>query len=144
MANSQLSMPTTAIQIRSTHVRLLVNDFDAEFRFFRDVLGFQSSFGAEGDNYADFDCNGASIALFKRNLMNEAIGLSEPSASGPGNRLALIFGVSNVDEVTAQLRARGIAFVTEPHDRPVWGIRVAHFRDPEGNLIEINSGLGSD
>jgi catechol 2,3-dioxygenase-like lactoylglutathione lyase family enzyme len=26
-------------------------------------------------------------------------------------------------------------------DRPEWGIRTAHFRDPDGNLIEINQPL---
>jgi len=32
-------------------------------------------------------------------------------------------------------------FETEPTDRSVWGIRTAHFRDPDGNLIEINHAL---
>src|SRR5579871_2900897 len=57
--------------ITNTHIRLLVKDYDKEFRFFRDVLGFKSTFGAEGGNYADFDCNGVTIALFKRSLMSE-------------------------------------------------------------------------
>jgi hypothetical protein len=37
-----------------THVRLLVEDFDVCFRFYRDVLGFTVTWGAEGDGYADF------------------------------------------------------------------------------------------
>ena len=139
-----LMSTTTAIQntIRSTHVRLLVSDYDKEFRFFRDVLGFKSTYGAEGENYADFDCNGVCIALFKRNLMSEDVKTSaKPVQSDSQDRVALIFGVADVDAITVKLKSEGVHFVTEPHDRKDWGIRVAHFRDPDGNLIEINHGL---
>ena len=39
------------------------------------------------------------------------------------------------------LRAQGVALVAEPQDRSDWMIRTAHFRDPDGNLIEINSSI---
>jgi len=139
MPNS--TAPTLDVAIKTTHVRLLVDDYDKEFRFFRDVLGFKPTFGAEGDNYADFDCNGFCIALFKRKLMNEDTKAAEPAGAGAKDQLALIFGVPYVDAMAAKLKKQGVAFVTEPHDRKDWGIRVAHFRDPEGNLIEINHGL---
>ena len=54
---------------------------------------------------------------------------------------ALVFFVGDVDVACFKLKKRGVAFVTEPFDRPDWGIRVAHFRDPNGNLIEINGEL---
>jgi hypothetical protein len=28
--------------------------------------------------------------------------------------------------------------VGAPQDRPEWGIRVAHVRDPDGTLVEVN------
>ncbi|MCL4490146.1 MAG: VOC family protein [Chloroflexi bacterium] len=40
--------------MRLTHVRLLVADFDACFRFYRDAIGFQVLWGKEGGGYADF------------------------------------------------------------------------------------------
>jgi catechol 2,3-dioxygenase-like lactoylglutathione lyase family enzyme len=46
-----------------------------------------------------------------------------------------------VDEAYRQLQARGVAFVTIPQSREEWGIRTAHFRDPDGNLLEIYSSL---
>jgi catechol 2,3-dioxygenase-like lactoylglutathione lyase family enzyme len=120
----------------------LVTDYDREFRFFRDVLGLKNTYGTEGENYADFDCNGVCIALFKRHLMNEDLKLAD-TARGPmaPDHAALIFGVPNVDAMATHLKQAGILLVSEPHDREDWGIRVAHFRDPEGNLIEINQGL---
>ncbi|HLK16088.1 MAG TPA: VOC family protein [Fimbriimonadaceae bacterium] len=130
--------------IRTAHIRLLVTDYDREFRFFRDDLGLKNTFGAEGENYADFDCNGVCIALFKRNLMDEDIKApNRTSTSDSPDHAALIFGVPSVNAMAARLKAAGVALVTEPHDRKDWGIRVAHFRDPEGNLIEINQGLTS-
>jgi hypothetical protein len=39
------------------------------------------------------------------------------------------------------LKARGAQFVADLTDRPDWGIRTAHLRDPDGNLIELNSPL---
>jgi catechol 2,3-dioxygenase-like lactoylglutathione lyase family enzyme len=131
-----------ALSIKATHIRLLVKDFDREFRFFRDVLGFKPTFGAEGENYADFDCNGVTVALFKRSLMSEDIDTSgKPAELDAQDRVALIFAVADVDATSEQLRSRGVTIASEPHDRKEWGIRVAHFRDPDGNLIEVNQSL---
>ncbi|MED4617948.1 VOC family protein, partial [Priestia megaterium] len=49
----------------------------------------------------------------------------------------LQFEVENVDKTYNYLRENGIEFVTEPHDRKEWRSRIAHFRDPDKNLIEI-------
>jgi catechol 2,3-dioxygenase-like lactoylglutathione lyase family enzyme len=46
-----------------------------------------------------------------------------------------------VDAVCRQLQAHGVALAVGPTDHPDWGIRTAHFRDPDGNLIEINHPL---
>jgi hypothetical protein len=43
-----------------------------------------------------------------------------------------------------RLGARGVSFLNEPHDRPDWGIRVLHLRDPDGLLIELNEPLPTD
>lgn len=142
MAQSNTSLLDIAPEIKTTHTRLLVSDFDAEFRFFKEVLGFTSTFGAEGESYADFDCAGINIALFKRDLMHDDLyGNSLPTAKESSDHLALIFGVQDLDETVALLKGKGVNFVREPHDRSDWGIRVAHFRDPDGNLIELNEAL---
>src|SRR5579862_9681275 len=74
ISGHRATKPTRNPMIRTTHLRLLVADYDAEFRFFRDILGYRPTFGKEGENYADFDCNGVCIALFKRNLMSDDLG----------------------------------------------------------------------
>lgn len=123
---------------RLTHVRLLVQDYPACFRFYRDVLDFEVAWGEEHGQYADFRAGDATLALYKRELMAEAVGTSDrPADVDAQDRAALIFEIEDVDAAWEQLKARGVRFVTEPQDRPDWGIRTAHFRDPDGNLIEI-------
>jgi len=49
-----------------------------------------------------------------------------------------VFGVENVDTACIVLQEQGVQLLTQSTDRADWGIHTAHFRDPDGNLIEIN------
>jgi catechol 2,3-dioxygenase-like lactoylglutathione lyase family enzyme len=130
--------------MRLTHVRLLVDDFAACFRFYRDVLGFPVLWGDESGDYADFEAGDAKLALYRRGLMAEAVGSAgKPLAADAMDRAAVIFAVDSVDRVCDELRGKGVALETEPENRPTWGVRTAHFRDPDGNLNEINTELES-
>lgn len=125
---------------RSPHLRLLVADFPACFRFYRDALGFAAGYGAEDEAYADFSVGDQTLALFRRGLMAEAVGTSGKTATADAqDRFALVLATDDVDLAVAALRTRGVSPVAGPQNQPDWGIRVAHFRDPDGNLIEINS-----
>jgi predicted enzyme related to lactoylglutathione lyase len=53
----------------------------------------------------------------------------------------LIFAVDDVDEEVRRLTDLGVKMVSEPQDQEAWGLRVAHLRDPEENLIELNKPL---
>ncbi len=125
-----------------THTRLLINNFKDCFVFYRDVMGFKPTYGSEDDVYADFDTGNINIALFGRQNMSAAIGTSSvPDQPNARDTVCLIFAVENVDAACEQLKKQGIGLVTEPTDRQEWGVRTAHFRDPAGNLIEINQAL---
>ncbi len=126
--------------IQSGHVRLLVSDFKACFLFYRDILGLACQFGDENDVYADF--SDVHLALFRQDFMAAAVGTSElPANAICQDRAALILGVDNIDAVCVELVGRGVTLVTQPEDRSDWMIRTAHFRDPDGNLVEINQSL---
>jgi catechol 2,3-dioxygenase-like lactoylglutathione lyase family enzyme len=126
------------VDLRYTYTRLLVSDFPACFRFYRDVLGLTPSFGEEEGTYADFDAGSIAIALFARQEMADAVGAGNLAVrSDAQDRVALIFNVDDVDAVSAELASRGVDFVNQPRDRRDWGGRVAHFRDPDGTLIEL-------
>lgn len=127
-----------------THMRLLVTDYPACFRFYRDVLGFEPTWGDVDGVYADFDTGETTLALFDRESMAESVGRADaPRGADQQDTVAVIFEVASVDATYEALREEA-EFVTEPHDRPGWGIRVAHFRDPSGTLLEINEPLAED
>jgi catechol 2,3-dioxygenase-like lactoylglutathione lyase family enzyme len=145
-------MPTTkkkptaaaAPALKFTHTRLLVEDVDKSYKFYRDTLGFKPKFDAEGSVYAEFDLGGHILALFSRKLMNDVVAPTASCSRGESpDSVVVTFEVADVDKMAADLKSRGVKFLNEPHDQKDWMLRVAHFRDPDGNLIEINKGLSS-
>jgi catechol 2,3-dioxygenase-like lactoylglutathione lyase family enzyme len=130
------------MHLKYTHTRLLVNKFKECFFFYRDVLGFEPRAGDERGPYAEFKTGVVMVSLFVRQFMAHATGTEAKSPSAEGqDRAVLTFQVHDVDEAFEELRQKGVKFVTEPVDRRDWLIRTAHFRDPDGNLLEINSPL---
>ncbi|MFN2590410.1 MAG: VOC family protein [Actinomycetota bacterium] len=127
--------------MRLTHIRLLVDDFARAHRFYREVVGMEPRFGDEQGPYEEFVLGPAILALFDRRQMMEALGTHASILARPervGDSMMVCIDVDDVDAEYDRLREAGVRFITEPHDRPTWFVRVAHFRDPEGNLIELN------
>jgi lactoylglutathione lyase len=126
--------------LNSIHPRLLVQDYQACLHFYRDIMGLEATWD-DGD-YAGFQDGEFRLAIFKRNMMAEAIGNTEkPADVVSQDKLALIFEVDDVDDYHAHLKEKGVRFLKDPQDFISWGIRAAYFRDPDGNLLEINSGI---
>jgi len=132
-----------------THTRLLVSaeKFAESYRFYRDIVGLTPRFDGEKSVYAEFEAgdpmtSGAhALALFREDLMSQALGNAVAQPARPVDRLVICLGVENVDQTAAELAGKGVQLVTQPHDQPAWMIRVAHFRDPAGNLVEISAPL---
>lgn len=129
--------------MRCSYIRLLVNDYEACFRFYSDVLGLSVLWGDEGSRYAEFDVeSGTRLAINQREVMAEALETDTADPELPHqDRLAVIFEVDDVDETAERLATAGARQVMEPRDWTAWGIRAAHFRDPDGYLLEVNRPL---
>jgi catechol 2,3-dioxygenase-like lactoylglutathione lyase family enzyme len=130
------------------HTRLLVMNFPACFRFYRDVLQLRPSWGDEADSYASFTQNQGDdivLALYRRQDMSAVVGTDSLPLDPPSqDRSMLILSVEDVDGMVSRLQKQGVAVVREPADFPDWGIRSAYLRDPDGNLIELSGGLDPD
>jgi lactoylglutathione lyase len=125
--------------VELTHIRLLVDDLDGCVRFYRDTMRFDLT--AQHGDYVEFKAGEVLLALFPRTAMAEAVGF-DPLAAG--DRVALVFHVGDVDTALAEVRERGAVVAAEAQDRPDWGLRVAHLRDPDGNLIELYHDIPSE
>ena len=126
-----------------THVRLLVSDFPTCFAFYKDTLGLEVSWADQESNYAEFAAGSVRLALFSRSEMAAALGVASESGSGTQDGVAVILRVDDVDQACSELAEAGVELITQPQDRPEWGIRTAHLRDPDGNLLELNKRLES-
>ena len=119
-----------------TQIRLLVSDFPAVYRFYRDVLGLTPQFEAEHGPYAKLapDTGSAAVALQDRAQLAEV--LEQLGAEPAGHRALVVLRVDDLDAAYAELVGRGAEFSRAPAsmgDR----IRVAYLADPEGNVVEL-------
>jgi catechol 2,3-dioxygenase-like lactoylglutathione lyase family enzyme len=115
--------------VKLSQVRLLVDDFGESFRFYRDVLGLETSFGEDDGPYASFRTEGGAIAIFERGGQAEVVGLRLP-----GDGAVVVLEVDDTDAEVERLREHVVA---GPVDRTDWGGRVAYLRDPDGHLVEL-------
>ncbi|MEH7381026.1 VOC family protein [Bacillus sp. JJ1533] len=124
-----------------THIRLLVDNYKECFLFYRDILGFEVSWGDEDSRYADFtSIGGVKLGLFEREQMIAAIGAEYTALVENQDKTTLIFKVDSVENTYEKMKDK-LEFITKPHEQVDWMLKVAHFRDPAGNLIEIYENL---
>ncbi|ALC80188.1 hypothetical protein AM592_00170 [Bacillus gobiensis] len=123
----------------------LTRNFKGCFLFYRDILGFDVGWGNEESRYAEFKAGETIIGLFDRKAMAKAVGTGELSLnSNSMDKTALIIHVGSVEETYHSLKKQGVKFINEPHNQVDWGIKVAHFRDPDDNLVEIYEAIESE
>lgn len=131
-----------SVTLDYTHTRLLVSDFTACFRFYRDTLGLTPHIGDEAGPYAEFKVGNIILALFSDELMGQALGKPYKPCQGECPQMVLCMRVDDVNAATNLMKTRGAKVLTEPTDHPAWNIRTAHIADPDGNIIELNHHLG--
>jgi len=118
---------------------LFVRDLARCTTFYRDTLGLQVT--NSDPNSLTFQMENQYLLLLEVSAAADLI-RSEVNALSieGGPRVLLAAGVEDVDAAYELLVAKGVTFLRPPTNQP-WGLRTAHFADPEGNLWEINQSL---
>jgi lactoylglutathione lyase len=124
--------------MKLSQIRLMVKDFNKSVAFYKDVMEFPMVMSEEKMQYASFNTGEIKLELLSRKSMAEVLGEKElPTNADSQSKFLLDVAVDDVDKIYNSLMEKGAESVTEPHDRKEWNARVAHFRDPDGNVIEI-------
>ncbi len=121
---------------------LFVQDLDRCTAFYRDTFKLQYQ-GRDADSASFLLQEGLYLILLSPEGAADLLGTQVNDLSmkvGPRGLLAA--GVADVDAAYEELKAKGVTFVRPPTDQR-WGLRTAHFADPEGNLWEINQSIES-
>jgi catechol 2,3-dioxygenase-like lactoylglutathione lyase family enzyme len=109
-----------------------VKDLDVAARFYEDTLGLSRA-GAEDGEVVMFESGDTTINVYKSTF------------AGTNKATALTWTVDDVEDVVRTLRGKGVRF--EHYDLPetrregdvhISGdIKVAWFKDPDGNLLSV-------
>lgn len=119
---------------------LFVADLERAMAFYRDTLELPLTFSDASSAY--FEMEGASLLLLTITGAQDLLSADAVAPQHPPSASSqLVAFVEDVDAVYAGLLAKGVEFIRPPTDR-AWGMRTAHFRDPEGNIWEIARPLG--
>ena len=116
---------------------LFVRDLRRARDFYQNVMGLEvqqsddvgAVFRIDPDTLLILDHAGADDLLSPADVDHE---------SARGARSVIATAVADVDAAYEELRSKGVEFIRAPEDRS-WGLRCAHFKDPDGNVWEIHT-----
>ncbi|MFJ7194031.1 MULTISPECIES: VOC family protein [unclassified Streptomyces] len=125
------------------HPRVLAGDYPAVFAFYAAVLpeltGYVLARGDAASGYASWDApeGATAFAVIRR----EAFAGEVPSAPAAGGATLVVpvADAAAVDAAVALCRRHGGVLVAPARELSGWGLRAAHLRDPDGNLLEIQT-----
>lgn len=112
---------------RAHHIALKATDYARSKAFYTEVLGFPIVGQIPGMDVVFIDIGGTTIELMQ--------GPADDGRRPSCGFMHLAFEVDDVDATYADLMMRGVTFFIEPKN--VGDIRLAFFRDPDGNELEL-------
>ncbi|WP_377473304.1 MAG: VOC family protein [Microcoleus anatoxicus] len=144
--------------VNARHVGLVVEDLDRMILFYTQYLNFQIAWKftidtaafREGVGIPDASARGTHLRVPGSDIQIEMIEYTPKIGRSPEQSLSncpgfrhMAFVVDDIDEMFASLQSRGVEFfsqkpilVTEPPAAN--GLKFVYFKDPEGNIIELN------
>jgi catechol 2,3-dioxygenase-like lactoylglutathione lyase family enzyme len=131
---------TPAPPIDLNNPRLLVYDFARSWNFYTKTLGLRAVSGDGSPPYGEVGSTERFVGIFLRGAMDDLLGPAAAGA-GPKDAFSLIFEVPDVDRTYESMRDADTEILIAPTDRPLWGLRTLHVRDPDGNLVELYTRL---
>jgi len=142
---------------RFRHVAIVVEDLDRMVEFYTGVLGLKlkRNFEIESEEFRtgigikDAKARGAHLMVPDSNVEIELFQFTNSQSVKERTSIANMIGyrhmafiVDDLEKAVEILKGNGVEFFSEPitvnEPESVRGFRFVYFRDPEGNIIELN------
>lgn len=117
------------------NVGVAVTDLARSVAFY-EKLGFTKGYDYEADvKGCSMNAGSAVLFLFQTKQANPQAVQRDPSlAQNPPGIDHISFLVEDVNQIYAELKAKGVSFLGEPADQD-WGARLVGLKDPDGNNL---------
>jgi lactoylglutathione lyase len=122
-------MPEPAYRL--SLIRVAVRDFERALRFYTETLGMPLAQRLDKYGWAQFQLGGADLAIERDSGEGE-----DGEEDSVGRFVGVSLAVDDIEATYAMLRERGVEFLGPPEKMP-WGGVLAHFRDPDGNVLTL-------
>jgi len=123
---------------------LVRKDYGACFDFYKDKLGLIPTWGDRNGPWTGFATKEGEdycFAMFAGDAQVAYKGYIQPNATAQPDTTSFGIPCDNVDEDYKRLKEAGVEFIGEPQTIKDWGMRIVYLRDPEGNLLSLESGI---
>lgn len=129
-----------------TTVRVLVRkDYGKCYDFYTEKLGLLPVWGDRMGPYTSFAVSEGEppcFAIFSGEDMPMYKGYVQPISYTQPDTVVAVIPTDDLDGDYQRLKEAGVEFLGEPQDIKEWYMRCTYFRDPEGNLFELNDATG--
>ena len=122
--------------MRLRNVLIVVSDIERSVRFYRELFGLQVILDQDGNVILSEGLVLQDAKIWKDFLQKELL---------PRNHMTeLYFEETDLEDFVKKLELSefSIEYVNEPMEHS-WGQKVVRFYDPDGNLIEVGTPIGS-
>ena len=116
-------------------LRIFSFKWDESLAFYRDIIGFPVFFADADMGWAQFDLGGTYLGLERCDPGDEE------SRQLVGRFAGTSIEVEDIEAVYKSLSEKGVKFQGVPETQP-WGGILAHFEDPDGNVLTLLGGTG--
>lgn len=130
------------MKFMETTIRIIVRKNYGEcFDFYTEKLGLYTIWGDRNGPYTSFAISedaAPCFAIFLGEAMSMFQGYEQPTMCAQSDNIVAVIPTLDLDNDYEQLSKKGVVFLGEPQYIDSWGMRCTYFRDPEGNLFELN------
>ncbi|MFP1647889.1 VOC family protein [Enterococcus mundtii] len=123
---------------------LIQKDYGECYDFYTKKLGLVPTWGDRKGPYMSFAMAKGEPNCFDMTLAKEMSlvkGYIQSAKNGISDTVVITLPTKDIQKDYEKLTANGVTFLGEPQKIEAWGgFTSAYFRDPEGNLFELNDG----